>query len=262
MKNVVKNLFCLFLSFLFHFLIFITLFADMSFNAQSAPLENKIIAEVMLTRPKFTEPEGQNSNIPDNYEKTDESKAITQVKEEENKMTEASQVVPIAVKEAVPLKNDVKKQAKPIEKPVPQKTIAKNEILEKHEVNANKSIADDNKKDDISSSGALQPSTKSESAANRQSQTHAPASIAAVDSVTVVNRVQPVYPQISRKRGEEGNVVLIANVINGKVVSVNIEKSSGIKALDSSALTAVGKWSFSSDTNTVVRIPVTFRLKD
>ncbi|MCL1940650.1 MAG: energy transducer TonB [Synergistaceae bacterium] len=87
-------------------------------------------------------------------------------------------------------------------------------------------------------------------------------SIVTVDSVIVVNRVKPVYPQISRKRGEEGSVVLLARVLNGKVVNVTIEKSSGVKALDSSALAAVGKWSFSSGTSLTVRIPVSFKLKD
>ena len=248
MTNTGRNIFCLFLSLLFHFLIFITLFAPVSFRAQSAPLEHKMVAEVMLTRPKQAqEPEGQNSVIPNNIEKVEESKAIIQVKEEENKVIETPKVVP---KVAEPQKIDVKKQAKPTEKPAPQKTIAK------------KTITDDSRKGDTSSSVVMKPGINSESAANRQSQSPEPASIAAVESVTVINRVRPVYPQISRKRGEEGNVVLLANVVNGKVVSVNIEKSSGIKALDASALTAVGKWSFSADTNTVVRIPVSFRLKD
>ena len=263
MKNTVRNLFCLFLSLLFHFVIFITLFADMSFRAQSAPLENKMVAEVVLTRPKSTEePEGLKLQIPNNVEKVDESKAITQVQEEENKMIETPEIVPKAAKAVEPQKNDVKERAKPIKKPAPQKTIVKNETREKHEINADINNTDDNKKGGVSSSSAIESPKKSENAGVSQSQTLAPASITAVDSVTVLNRVKPVYPQISRKRGEEGNVVLLANVLNGKVVNVNIEKSSGIKALDASALAAVAKWSFSTDTNTVVRIPVSFRLKD
>jgi len=87
-------------------------------------------------------------------------------------------------------------------------------------------------------------------------------SIAGVDSVIVVNRVRPVYPQISRRRGEEGDVILLAEVRGGRVVNVAIERSSGVSALDSSAVTAVGRWSFSPDTNLTVRIPVSFRLRD
>jgi TonB family protein len=247
-------------------MIYFVLLTDMPFRAQSAPLEHKIFAEVMLASHKSTEgPVGQNSKIENNFEKIDESKAIIQAKKEENEIIETSKAVPKEAKTVESRKNEVNiqaKQAKPTEKPAPQKTIAKNEIREKHEENADKNTMGDNIKGDISSSAASQRSNKSESGANRQSGMPGHAAIATVDSVTVVNRVKPVYPQISRKRAEEGNVVLLAKVVNGKVVSVSIEKSSGIKALDASALTAVGKWSFSADTNTVVRIPVSFRLKD
>jgi protein TonB len=229
---------------------------------QSAPQEHKILAEVMLVSPKRSGvQEEQNSASEKNLEKIEESVTKIQIREEENKINETRATVPEAAKAIEPQKNVAKKQVKPIEKAAPKKP-AEKKINAAHDIHADTNKIDINKESDISASYSENTSPKSSAAGNPLSQARAHSLIAAVDSVVVVNRVKPVYPQISRKRGEEGNVVLLASVKNGKVVDVTIEKSSGIKALDSSALAAVGKWSFSADTSIVVRIPVSFRLKD
>jgi len=264
MKNVhVRNLLSLFLSLLFHFLIFAFLFSDVSiFPVQSAPQEQKILAEVMLIPAKRAEKqEEQKANIEDSLKKTEEIGAKIQVKEEIKANEPVLETVTPTTTES---RNDTtRKRAVPVKKAEPKKSTVKNEenkALDKQEINTGKKREEiSGSKEDSISAFTPVPSPNDNAAGLSQQRA---SSIVAVDSVIVVNRVKPIYPQISRKRGEEGNVILLANVVNGKVVNVTIEKSSGIKALDSSALTAVGKWSFSSGTNLTVRIPVSFKLKD
>lgn len=57
--------------------------------------------------------------------------------------------------------------------------------------------------------------------------------------------IQPAYPLESRKRNEEGTVVLSVKVSSaGKPISVKLKKSSGYKRLDQSAMKAVSRASF------------------
>jgi TonB family protein len=314
MKNVFRSLLYLFLSLLFHFLIF--LFADVSMlPARSAPHEHtRIIAEVVLfpAPAKHAEnPEGQNYNsenadrvqirdeiktepikaqeavkpvelqkapeavravepliIPESVKPVEPQKApevtkpIEPQKPPEVERTAEPQRVPVAEKPAEPQRAPVRTQARP--RAEPAQNTAVNTAQDKPEINAdqNKTGLSGPRESAVSSSTQEEISSGTGNIAMGHLQPQSVPSIAAVDSVIVVNRVTPVYPQISRRRGEEGNAVLLANVENGRVVKVTIEKSSGIKALDSSALSAVGKWSFSSDTNITVRIPVSFKLKD
>lgn len=56
---------------------------------------------------------------------------------------------------------------------------------------------------------------------------------------------KPVYPALSRRRGEEGKVVLRVRVsAQGLPLSVEIRQSSGFERLDESARTAVERWRF------------------
>lgn len=79
---------------------------------------------------------------------------------------------------------------------------------------------------------------------------------------------RPVYPELARKRGQEGTVNVRCQVdVSGKVTAVSLAKSSGFKLLDEAALKAVGKWKFrpgskdgASVAGTVV-VPVQFRLQ-
>ena len=65
------------------------------------------------------------------------------------------------------------------------------------------------------------------------------------DSATVVRRVKPSYPALSRRMGEEGRVVL--NVLvkaDGTAGAVSIKRSSGFPRLDDAASSAVRVWRF------------------
>jgi len=193
---------------------------------------------------------------PEPVKAVEPQKAPEPVKASEPKKT------PEPVKAIEPQRAPVRTQ--PSSKVEPPKNTTSNttESITHNRQASNTDKTDTSRSGNISSSVQEEPSPKPGVPARSHSQPQSVPAIAGVDSVIVVNRVSPVYPQISRRRGEEGNVVLLAIVENGKVVSVSVEKSSGIKALDSSALSAVGKWSFSPDTNITVRIPVAFKLKD
>lgn len=58
--------------------------------------------------------------------------------------------------------------------------------------------------------------------------------------VVLRNPLTPKYPQMSRRKGEEGIVTLIAEVSErGTVNSVKVEKSSGFRRLDAAAVEAM-----------------------
>lgn len=79
---------------------------------------------------------------------------------------------------------------------------------------------------------------------------------------------RPQYPELARKRGQEGTVNVRCQVdSSGQVTSVSVAKSSGFKLLDDAALKVVGKWKFKpaykdgvSVPGTVV-VPVQFKLQ-
>ena len=78
----------------------------------------------------------------------------------------------------------------------------------------------------------------------------------------------PVYPDVARKKGWEGSVLLRAQITaQGHVESLTLLKSSGHEILDQSATTAVRQWRFhpqqinSQPTLSTVEIPVKFSLK-
>lgn len=85
--------------------------------------------------------------------------------------------------------------------------------------------------------------------------------IADVNSLEVTHKVLPDYPAFSRKRSEEGTAVIIATVENGRVQSVEIEKTSGYDRLDNSALRAVKEWRFRHEERIRVRIPFVFKIR-
>lgn len=65
------------------------------------------------------------------------------------------------------------------------------------------------------------------------------------DSATVVRRVKPSYPALSRRMGEQGRVVL--NVLvkaDGTAGAVSVKRSSGFPRLDDAASSAVRVWRF------------------
>lgn len=77
----------------------------------------------------------------------------------------------------------------------------------------------------------------------------------------------PVYPPMSRRRGEEGKVLLAVKVSpDGKAAHVEIRESSGFNRLDEAALRAVQGWRFvparrgDQPVATSVVVPIIFRL--
>lgn len=79
---------------------------------------------------------------------------------------------------------------------------------------------------------------------------------------------RPPYPELARKRGQEGTVNVRCQVdASGLVTGVALAKSSGFKLLDEAALKTVSKWKFkpgqkdgASVAGTVV-VPVQFKLQ-
>ena len=92
----------------------------------------------------------------------------------------------------------------------------------------------------------------------------APVTVVDASSLVVIKKVHQEYPAISRKRREQGTVVLLIGIASGRVTSVKIEHSSGYAPLDESAVRAVRGWVF--DTTgmgelVTARIPFRFALK-
>lgn len=80
---------------------------------------------------------------------------------------------------------------------------------------------------------------------------------------------RPAYPGSSRRRGEEGRVVLRVFVdAEGRAAKVEVQESSGHNRLDESAAIAVARWRFvparrgSEPLAAWVRVPVVFSLRD
>ena len=78
----------------------------------------------------------------------------------------------------------------------------------------------------------------------------------------------PTYPDLARKKGWTGSVLLRAQIsAQGTVESLTILKSSGYEILDQSATRAVRQWRFypqevgGAPTSSTVEIPVKFSLK-
>ncbi len=82
-----------------------------------------------------------------------------------------------------------------------------------------------------------------------------------------LNNEQPQYPKISKKRGDEGRVLLEVFVeSDGSVARVELVKSSSYGLLDKAAIDAIKKWKFipakkfGQYISSSVLIPVTFKL--
>lgn len=82
-----------------------------------------------------------------------------------------------------------------------------------------------------------------------------------------LNNVQPQYPISSKRKGEEGTVLIRAFIDeSGNALNIEIVKSSSYSALDNAALNAIKKWhfipakKFGHNISSSVIIPVTFQL--
>jgi periplasmic protein TonB len=79
----------------------------------------------------------------------------------------------------------------------------------------------------------------------------------------------PIYPEIARRRGEEGRVMLRVDVsADGMPLDVSVAGTSGHPSLDSAALLAVRQWRFIPATQAgrsvaaVADVPIRFHLSD
>lgn len=93
--------------------------------------------------------------------------------------------------------------------------------------------------------------------------TSAPAAHGTVDVKTlkILNHPSPEYPNLSRKRGEEGTVTILITIVSGKVAEATVEQGSGYPRLDNAALHAVRRWTFDHQGTVRARVPVRFTLK-
>lgn len=94
-----------------------------------------------------------------------------------------------------------------------------------------------------------------------------PAIVAARFDADYLQNPAPMYPAASRRRGEEGKVVLRVRVsAQGTSLAVEIKQSSGFARLDEAARAAVEKWRFvparqgSEAVEATVLVPLNFTL--
>ena len=85
--------------------------------------------------------------------------------------------------------------------------------------------------------------------------------------VAYMNNPEPVYPSLSRRRGEEGRVLLRVLVSEeGAATQVSLEKTSGWEQLDEAAIEAVRQWRFiparkgGQNLSAYVLVPIKFSL--
>lgn len=62
---------------------------------------------------------------------------------------------------------------------------------------------------------------------------------------SILNKIDPIYPQGTRQAGIEGTVLLKIQILTtGRAGSISVSRSSGNEQLDSAAMAAVNQWSF------------------
>lgn len=82
-----------------------------------------------------------------------------------------------------------------------------------------------------------------------------------VQVLRITKKVLPEYSAFSRKRKEEGSVVIIITIENGRVTDTELEKTSGFPRLDESAIRAAKQWRFDYNGTIRARLPIVFKLK-
>ncbi|MDO4953084.1 MAG: TonB family protein [Synergistaceae bacterium] len=115
---------------------------------------------------------------------------------------------------------------------------------------------------DSGSYGGSSVSAAENSAASYGNENGGQSGILDVDALVITKKVLPVYPSFSRKRREEGTVVLLIKIVNDAVMECEVEKSSGYPRLDEAAKRAVSGWKFSNSASVRARVPVSFKLVD
>jgi protein TonB len=91
-----------------------------------------------------------------------------------------------------------------------------------------------------------------------------PAGRAGADAVTVLSSPAPVYPPDARSRGEEGRVIVRAQIgTDGRPFNISVETTSGYPQLDAAATACVRDWRFRNNSGVVVdmTVPIRFVLR-
>ncbi len=113
------------------------------------------------------------------------------------------------------------------------------------------------------------PKTKAPLSHNSEERTAvlAPTTPAAFDAAYLHNPA-PAYPALSRRMGEQGNILLSVYVgENGQAQTVQLKKSSGFDRLDNAALETVKRWRFAAAKHqeqliaSWVQVPIKFILE-
>lgn len=99
--------------------------------------------------------------------------------------------------------------------------------------------------------------------------TQATVKTSAIFNADYLNNPAPIYPNISRLRGETGKVLLRVQVnTEGRPSRIDMHRSSGNQSLDEAAIKAVNKWNFipakvdGSPINSTVIVPIEFKLDE
>lgn len=149
------------------------------------------------------------------------------------------------IKQYVPVDNTVKSAIAPVDKPQ----------TEQKEVVANQSKVE-------------QAQPPASSAKTEEKVESVPVYVSPKFGADYLHNPAPEYPGMSRRRGEQGRVMLKVSVnAQGNPESVLLDKSSGFELLDKSALEAVRTWKFLPATinnrpvSGVVIVPVKFSLE-
>jgi protein TonB len=95
-----------------------------------------------------------------------------------------------------------------------------------------------------------------------------PALVQAHVDADYLDNPKPVYPQASRRAGEQGTVSLRVHVsVEGRVLAVETARSSNFPRLDDAARDTVSRWRFiparrgENAVDSWVVVPVTFQLQ-
>lgn len=119
------------------------------------------------------------------------------------------------------------------------------------------------------SGSAAAPAPPSSATTPPAPQATAVALIPASFDAAYLHNPAPIYPRSSRRRGDEGKVVLRVHVLgDGSADAVEVAESSGHSRLDDAAREAVRNWRFTPAhrgevrVDSWLRVPIVFRLDD
>lgn len=175
----------------------------------------------------------------------------------EQKSVQNAAPVPAPVKEDSPSPKKAKLDAVQ-----PKKTLAAKPVPKAtQETVIETPVADEVQSYPEGGAGATDETSSSQAGAETSAGTSSQQGVLDLEALEIIKKVVPDYSMFSRKRKEEGTVTIIARVSEGRVVSAEVERSSGYERLDESALRAVRQWIFKNIGEIRVRVPVTFRLK-